>query len=459
MNFSLFLRNNLTKIPCPIGQLLSYVPFEIRPGIGKIYRRQRREICEFESLTVEQKKRHVFTLFKNIVEYAYNNVTFYKDFYSLHRFSPSLLKSFDDIERVPILNKKILQNYQIEFRSSQTEARQLVNTGGSSGNPLSFYISPDQMGNEWAHMHKVWEKLSFRASKLKISFGGDSEIKNGFRYDAVRHSLWFNIYADFSAIADELLVFLKKHKVYYLHGYPSALYEFALNCQKFPELLAILKSQLQGAFLSSEFPISLYRDAIEETFKIKTVSWYGHTERCILAYEKYKPYEYVPFQTYGYAEIERSTSDRPSLIGTSYYNFASPLIRYNTEDQVTSFIRENGVLTAFELNEGRGGQFVLDKHGKNIPLTGLIFGRHHRLFDYCSHMQISQAENGKALILYVPNDELNLICPDKLFDSKNVAIEFSFQAIKEPVRTVSGKINLFVRPEQVPGNNKIKIVE
>lgn len=451
MNFSLFLRNNFANLPYSIGQLLSFLPFELRPGIGRIYSIRRKEIYEFDKLTVEERKLWIFSKFKHIVEYAYYNVDLYKDYYSSRCFSPSSLRTFSDIKRVPLLNKKILQAYEIDYRSSKSMARQLVNTGGSSGNPLSFYISPDQMGNEWAHMHKIWEKFDFRPYKLKISFGGDSEINNGFRYDAVRHSLWFNIYANFPLIVDELLKFLQNHRVYFLHGYPSALYEFALNCRKFPKLHSLLKSQLQGAFLSSEFPISLYRDTIEETFDIKSVSWYGHTERCILAYEKTVPYRYMPFQTYGYTEVEKTTADKPSLIGTSYFNQASPLIRYDTEDQVSDYDVEAELLSVFELNAGRGGQFIIDKFGKNIPLTGLIFGRHHKLFDYCSHIQIAQVKAGEAVILYVPKDVSENISPDKLFDSKNVAIEFSFISIKEPIRTVSGKINLLVKLDQISG--------
>lgn len=454
INIALFLRENLTNLPFWCGQLVSYLPFEYRLGIGKVFRNQKQIMKNFFQASNKEQRDWIFKNFFQIVDFAYQNVPFYRNHYSSLGFKPQNLKSFDDICHVPIINKKILQAYDLNLRSSNTENKKLVNTGGSSGKPLSFFICPNQMGNEWAHMHEVWEKLGFKTHKLKISFGGDSEIKCGFRYDAVRHSLWLNIYARFGEVAEDLWAFIKKHRVYFLHGYPSAIYEFALNCQHFPELLNLLREQLQGAFLSSEFPNPLYRETIETVFGIKTVSWYGHTERCILAYEKNRPFEYIPFQTYGYAEVVKTTEEKPSLIGTSYYNFASPLIRYDTEDKVTNFRMDGGLLKAFEINEGRSGQFIVDKTGKNIPLTGLIFGRHHRLFDFCSHIQISQASLGKALILYVPNGKSGLVSPAELFDSKNVNIDFSFQALKEPVRTSAGKINLLVKPANIPFDEK-----
>lgn len=450
MSIAFFLRKNFTNLPYPLGKFLSYIPYTLRPGIGEVFRKQRRLISNFHSFAIEEKQVFIFKNLKNIVDFAYANVEFYKDYYSSKNFRPDYLKCFDDINRIPIINKKTLQKYDIEYRSNINKPKQLTNTGGSSGAPLSFYLSPGQMGNEWAHMHKIWEKLGFRPQKLKLSFGGDSAIVKGFRYDSVRHTLWFNIYADFKKNEEELLCFIRKNPVFFLHGYPSALYEFALNCKDSPELLATLKMQLQGAFLSSEFPNPLYRENIEKVFGIKTISWYGHTERCILAYEKYRPFEYVPFQTYGYAEVKKTNFEKPSLIGTSYYNQASPLIRYDTEDYVTDYLEEQGLLISFKVNEGRGGQFIIDRFNKKISLTALIFGRHHKLFDYCNHIQIAQEEPGHAYIFFVPKSGENLDRPENLFDSKNVAMFFRFFAIKEPIRTSSGKINLLVKPKNLP---------
>ena len=107
-------------------------------------------------------------------------------------------------------------------------------------------------------------------------------------------------------------------------------------------------------------------------------------------------------------------------------------------------VSEDGLLKEFYIYEGREGQNILDRSGKVISLTGLIMGRHHPLFDYVEHVQVSQPVMGKALVLYVPkNPELELDC-QSLFDSSNVDVEFSFHRHDKPVRTVSGKVNLLV---------------
>lgn len=445
MHLSLFLRNHLTQIPLPIGQLIAHIPFEWRPGIGRTYRKRRQEIDEYQQLGVEQKKNWLLQRVQNIVEYAINHVPFYKDYYADQGFYIEQLQKFDDIKRIPIIKKNILQNYDLEYRSTSISSRQLVNTGGSSGHTLSFFVHTSQMGNEWSHMHRIWQKLGYSPHQLKMSFGGRSDITKGLQYDAIRHSFMVDIYANWNVLFPQIKQLVAHHKLLYLHGYPSALYEFALACKRYDrELLGILRVQLKGAFLGSEFPMPKYRQTIEDTFQISTVSWYGHTERCILAYEKEQPYLYFPFQTYGYAEALLNDDQTFQLIGTSYYNYASPLIRYDTEDRVSEIDTKAGILTTFRINNGRSGQLVIDKYGKNIPLTGLIFGRHHSLFNVCSHIQVFQHKPGKATILFVPIEPHLSIDPQQSFDSSNVAIDFDFRQIREPIRTLSGKINLFV---------------
>ena len=47
---------------------------------------------------------------KHIVEFAYNNVPAYKSYYNDQGFNPALLKSFDDINLIPLTSKSILIN-------------------------------------------------------------------------------------------------------------------------------------------------------------------------------------------------------------------------------------------------------------------------------------------------------------------------------------------------------------
>lgn len=445
MSIAIFLKNNLKNIPPSLGKWINTIPYSKRPGIGEIYSKRQLDIVDVNNYTITEKQNFVLKRLKILVDFAYDNIKFYKEYYDQQGFHPSELINFNDLHKIPIITKSVLNNYNIEERSFKKKGRYIVNTGGSAGTPFGFYIEPDSMGHEWAHMHSIWEKIGYNCADLKIVFGGRSDVKNCVEYDVVRNHFAIDIYASYDVVCNKLKNIVKKHKIKYLHGYPSSIYDFAVYCEiNEPKLVELLKKNLKGAFLGSEYPHKHYRDKIEEVFSIKTISWYGHTERAVLAYEKNNAFEFEPFLSYGFAEAIKDEKDDFNLIATSYYNFASPLIRYNTEDIVEQPLLSEGILKSFKVLNGRSGEFIIDKEGKNINLTGLIFGRHHELFNYSKFIQIKQLSNGKIEIYFVSNN-LSEKDASKLFDNKNLNFDISFKKIDEPIRTISGKINLLVK--------------
>ncbi|MDD4515969.1 hypothetical protein [Massilibacteroides sp.] len=444
MNIAVFLKNNLKNIPPSIGQKINILPYEYRPGIGKIYKTRKQEIRQLELANKEEKQDFVFKRVKSLVDFSYKHIPFYRTYYDTNSFHPDDLMSFGDIQKIPIITKSILNQSKLEQRSYKRKGRYIVNTGGSSGTPFGFYIEPDSIGHEWAHMHTIWEKLGYKTSDFKLGFGGRSDVNNFVDYDVVRNTFAIDIYASYSEICKRLKQILKKYHVNYLHGYPSSIYDFAIYCETFDqELTSILKEQLKGAFLGSEYPHKYYRDKIETVFDIKTISWYGHTERAVLAYEKERPFNYSPFLSYGFSEAILNEENEYNLVSTSYYNYASPLIRYNTEDIIEDPIVQNGILDSFLILKGRNGEFVVDKDNKSINLTGLIFGRHHEIFNYANFVQVKQIRKGVIEIVYVGNIAENKAA--SLFDSNNLNFDITFKRVNEPIRSVSGKVSLLIK--------------
>lgn len=444
MSIAVFLKNNLKNIPPSIGKWINMIPYSRRPGIRKIYSKRKVNIKEVNNFTIIEKQNYVLRKTISLLEYAYENIKFYKEFYDKNEFHPSQVKYFQDIQKIPILTKAILNKYILEERSSPRAGRYIVNTGGSSGTPFGFYIEPSAMGHEWAHMHTIWEKLGYKYTDLKIVFGGRSDIKECVVYDVVRNHFAVDIYADYNEIAKKLKIILKKHSVKYLHGYPSSIYDFAIFCdEQDEELKEILGKQLIGAFLGSEYPHKHYRKKIEDVFGVKTISWYGHTERAVLAYEKEEQFNFFPFLTYGFGEAIKNKEGELELISTSYYNFASPLIRYNTEDIIEEPIVNNGILDSFKILKGREGEFVIDKTGKKINLTGLIFGRHHEIFNYSKFIQIKQIQDGIIEIHYV--SDISEVEAANYFDTENLNFDIKFVKKIKATRTLSGKISLLIK--------------
>ncbi|MBN1182826.1 MAG: hypothetical protein JXB49_11100 [Bacteroidales bacterium] len=445
----MLLYNNLavSKIPVTLRHYLGLLPEDLNPFLGRSYVKYRSFVKEYNCWDQGQREQFVLRNIKDNVEHAYVKIPFYHDLYDKHKFKPSDLKTFRDIKKIPVISKKLLLECPVERRCWNIQDALKYNTGGSSGHTLSFYKEKGTSPyHEIVHMNTIWEKIGYNNSDSKLVMNGQNNVVNDVDFCFKTNSLRLDIYKGFSQTARKLKKILKNIPIRFLHGYPSTIYEFALYCDAYDhEMKGMLRKSLKGAFLGSEYPHSLYRDKIEDIFNIDTVNWYGHTEGAVLAWEQKEKYRYFPFQTYGFAEI----NDEGHLIATTYYEKASPFIRYDTEDIISDPEIINGFLISFRILEGRNSEFVVDKRDMRISLTGLIFGRHHKIFDYCTHIQICQEEKGKAIVLYVPKNFVSEFTPEFYFDKSNIEIDFTFKKLDCPIRTRAGKLNLLVKPEQL----------
>tara|TARA_B100000945_G_scaffold321117_1_gene333952 strand:- start:25 stop:1368 length:1344 start_codon:yes stop_codon:yes gene_type:complete len=445
MKFSNFLKSKLKKIPIniSIGKYISMLPYEYRLGVAKSYTNSKKELYFYQKSSNEEKKYFIFKKFKKLVTHAYNNIPFYRNYYNENNFNINQFKNYDDIKKIPIVNKKILRSVKLNERSIYEFGAVKSNTGGTSGAPLDLYTPSIALGHELAHLEFIWSHINFKKTDLRLILVGRSDVKNYVEYDFLRHALVVDIYADHNLIFKKLDYFLKKSNIRYLHGYPSAIYDFCCKLFSLNQSLYFkIKETLIGVIYNSEYPQEHMRNYIEkDIFNIKSQAFYGHTERCVLAYENSDEYyRYKAIQTYGYCEVAEN-----NLIGTSYNNFASPLIRYDTEDQVNETIYKQNILESFYMNNGRNSDYILDFKHKKIPLTGLIFGRHHSLFNYCDYIQIFQKNIGYATILYVLKKPISGFEPSSHFDESNIDMQFDYQEINKPIKTKNGKNLLLVK--------------
>lgn len=429
-------------LKCYLGSRINRLPYTLLPKIGRLYNHYRRSISNYNNET--NKKEYIFSNIHQVVEYALNNIEFYRTFYKSKGFTFEQLQSFDDISKIPLLTKGDLLNVPIDERSVLIPNIKIVNTGGSTGVPLSLYKSSDSRIKEMAFYHSAWSKLGYSKDKIRMQFVGRQK-STGLKYELARNEFRVSVYEPFQDLLKSLSIVNKRRVVEFIQGYPSVIYEFALYCMMHPEEYSksMLNNSLKGIFFNSEYPQPLFLQTIKDFFCVPVIASYGHTEGVVLAFDY--GFGYMVNQAYGYAEAVEM-KDGVHLVGTTYDNFASPLIRYDTDDLMDDITIDSGILQSFKMTTGgRIGQYVEDKEGKKLSLTGLIFGKHHDLFDYCSQLQVSQKNRGEIIIYYVPIRELpSNIPPSQLFDSAGLKLDISFKKIDQPIKTTSGKVLLLV---------------
>lgn len=442
MSLLLFAKKKLSDMPYPLGWMAAQLPFGVRPGIANVYNTRQREITHVSRLSGRDRQRFVFSRVQPLAAWAYRRIPFYADLYLSAGIDPTRFQHFEELATLPVVTKKALQAVPLEHRSTILSSRALENTGGSSGQPLDFYIEPTSIPHEWAHMHHIWRRVGYKSRDLKIAFSGRSTIKDKLDYDSVRHHFAADIYSGWEAVAEKILALPFYARPKFLHGYPSAIFDFVewLEDTGHP-LLGSFRGRIRGLLLGSEYPSPEPRRRTEQILNCSSVSWYGHTERAVLAFEKDAKSVYHPFLSYGFVEAVPGAEGQ-RLLGTSYYNQVCPFIRYDTGDLVEADVSD-GVVESFQVVRGRAGEFIRDRQGNKVFLTGLIFGRHHRIFDYCRHIQIGQNVVGTAIVYVVPKKD----SPDdwgQMFDQDNVDLDFEFRQIRDPIRTASGKIPLLI---------------
>ena len=448
MGITTRLKHAVERLPEPIGRPLSHVPFTIR--LGRRYASTAAAIREAESLPSHDQEACLLRQVQALVRHAFDNVAFYREFYQRHGFTPGDIRVYEDISRIPIVTKADLQSFPLELRCANTRGMK-VNTGGTSGQPLEFLLDRQAFAREWAHMHHVWTAHGYRPQHLKITFRGKHfDEPQVLRYNAVHNEYVVNANSSMAAVVEAVTALSSRRAVRWLHGYPSLIAEFAHAVAELPSAqTAAFQTRLYGVLLGSEYPAPAYRDVIASTLSANIASWYGHSEMAILARETAQGV-YASYPTYGLAEaVAQPDGAGHRLVCTSLHNRAHPFIRYDTGDLVDPASEAGGTLS-FRIREGRVGDFVLDRRGRKLALTAIIFGRHHSAFSMIRHVQVCDQGAGKVVLVVTPQaagaDSRTLLSG---FDLDDLDIDLDIRLVDTPIRTPAGKIRLKVDPSSL----------
>ena len=174
---------------------------------------------------------------------------------------------------------------------------------------------------------------------------------------------------------------------------------------------------LNGIMLGSETIYPFQRKILEDVFQTRVFSWYGMSEKVILASECENNNLYHVFPEYGITEIVDNNGEdvqpgqEGNLVGTGFINDAMPLIRYFTGDRASFSKEKCNCDRSYPLLTnvvGRSQDYIQTKDGSWIPLTALIFGQHLKSFSHINEMQIIQEQKGEIIISIVKNNTYSI---------------------------------------------------
>ena len=424
------------------------LPESIR--LGKRYRHFKELAEAGEGWDRKEIEEYQFAQVRRTLQQAKQYCPFYEKRFADAGFNPERMHSLDDLKQAPFLEKIDLINHREEIAAANIPPlkRLYMTTGGSTGQPVGFYIEKGVgRAKEQAFLETMWKRGGyFEGARLAMIRGHLTSSRSNGKisgYDATRDWLILSSYHLTAERATQYLERLERFKPDLLYGYSSMVLQLAEFLEKSNQAWRL---PLRGILCGSEKLSGPQQKIIERVFKTKCFTWYGHTERVVLAaWGRTTPQFYFQPQ-YGYVEFGPPTEDGlREVIGTSFDNMAMPFVRYRTGDYVRllgddAAPREYPWSVATEI-AGREQEFLLTQTGRKISLTAV--NMHDDIFDHLYAVQFLQDAPGTVHLRYIPGPSFS---PTRLERIKSGVgrklgddMELILEQVSEVEKTARGK--------------------
>ncbi|MDW8359712.1 MAG: hypothetical protein RMK31_03880 [Candidatus Caldarchaeum sp.] len=383
----------------------------------------------------------------SIVEHAYNNISFYREFYRSVAFNNLLT-----IENLPYLTKDMARKTPLErlvFGGSITERHEVFHTSGSSGQPLKVVINDREAG--YSEAVKIRSIIAQGAKLLDeiyiirpVSAEPEGKVyrlteKKRF-YGFLRTSKARPLPSSFNIASHVEL--MKKRRPQMLIAFPSYLIQLADYCKKNDVSLSFKIIRTTGELLTQQA-----RETIEKSFQARVFDSYGAEEIGNIAWECPTGEGYHVNAEALYLEVLRdgfpvSSGEEGEVCVTTLYRYSQPFIRYLLGDIVT--------LVADECSCGRGLPLIRKIHGRTVdvivrkdglpifPLTilntlhdveGLDMFRVVQRNDYVVEVLIKPFDGAERSVEAAVEQKCRLLFPDTPFVVK-VVDRFDLDKVK-----------------------------
>ncbi len=328
-------RNILTeKVILPLSDL----------ALGQSVSKHLKFLQESQWWTKEQLVEFQNRKLRDLINHAYNNTEYYHDLFEKLKLKPSDIKTIEDLYKIPFITKKELQD---NIKNGKLIAKNIPkknliknSSSGSTGEPLTYYSTKNAYSFNIAANLRGWYWMDYRVGDKfqKISNTKRSKFKKIQDKVTVNNCIFFdssNINS-IQKIVEEII----NYKPKILRSYPTPLSMILKysreNNIKLPQLQAVTTT---GSILHSDL-----RDEIKNAFQCEVFDSYSceggavafecKTHECYHLAMEYAITELVSDLTVG------QDDNLNKVTTTDLWNYAVPIIRYDTQDFVEPYILE-----------------------------------------------------------------------------------------------------------------------
>jgi phenylacetate-CoA ligase len=361
---------------------------------------------------------------RGLLQHAEQHVPYYRSLFQRLGFSARDLRSLADLQAIPPITKEEVKRHAQDLLSEKMQPGLVVRafTGGSTGEPMAFFLDRERFRLESSFFYFIWKKYGHelgrdRVALFKANPAPDPDRKIFWRYDRSLNYLRFdsnylNRPENFEAYRTALEGFGAK----VLFGYPSSIHQLARMYQQSGRPAP----QFKLVLLASENVYDRQRDLIQEVFRPDHTFWhYGHSEGAALAFRVPGDLRMQFVDLYGHAEL-LDEAGKPvtepgrlgEIVATGYSRYM-PFIRYRTSDYASLASDPSGLFASglvVDRIEGRLQEFVVTRDERLVSVC-TIGGYHFPEMRDLLHIQYFQDRPGFLTLRYVETPGIPLDPP------------------------------------------------
>lgn len=382
-----------------------------------------------------------------IVRYAFENSSFYKEFYK--GIDLARINTTEDLLKLPILEKEIVRSNINKMHTIPAEKGVKSNTSGTTGTTMTFIHTNQDHQKRLAYLDFFKEQNGFKHLFMKQASFNSAKIvppnqkKKIFWRDNI--TIKQRIYSGYRCKGENIKYYvenLNKYKPQAIDGYPSSIYQLAKY---------IVNNNIKldfkpiAIFPTAETLLPHYKAMIEKAFNCPVFDQYASSEGApFINACRFGNLHYC--MDTGVIEVD----DNGEMIVTCFETHGTPLIRYKIGDKLV-FDNENRICECgscfpiISLIEGRSHDYLQSK--SNGSFTSIYLSLVSEDFANCvKAMQFVQNSLDTIDIYIVTDDkykeQMDDIIIQKLKYSMGKDMNFIIHKVNEITKEPSGKFVL-----------------
>lgn len=311
-------------------------------------------------------------------------VPYYRDLFKRLDFDPAGVRSLEDLQQLPLMGKPEIRANLEDLKAEGATDLRRFNTGGSSGEPLIFYLGKERVSHDVAAKRRAtrWWGVDIGDTEIVV-WGSPIELGSQDRVRRIRDSLFRTYLLPAFEMSqynlDRFVADILRLAPKMLFGYPSSLHLIARHARQQGVLLDGVG--IKVAFVTSERLYDYQREEIEAVFGCKVANGYGGRDAGFIAHECPQGEFHITAEDIIVEIVDEAghvvaTGETGEIVVTHLATGEYPFVRYRTGDVGALTHRTCACgrgLPILEELQGRTTDFVIAQDGTHVHGLALIY--------------------------------------------------------------------------------------